>query len=172
MSLKSYKWVFPINISKKLLKCRRLETESYFEKIAFLLSAVRRRYGRIYNPILFVRTMQRRHLRERLCRSDTSETKTLQKRAFPCAAVGTYSPLRFLHALQKASTHLFPTPSPPLSPLLQFVFNCFVCLLYWILFRAFHRRPTHLWSSVYISSICCLFCLALRLGLAILSVIR
>ena len=56
-----------------------------------------------------------------MCRSDTSETKTLQKRAFPCAAVGTYSPLRFLHALQKASTHLFPTPSPPLSPLLQFV---------------------------------------------------
>ena len=55
-----------------------------------------------------------------MCRSDTSETKTLQKRAFPCAAVGTYSPLRFLHALQKASTHLFPTPSPQLSPLLQF----------------------------------------------------
>ena len=58
-----------------------------------------------------------------MCRSDTSETKTQQKRAFPCAAIGTYSPLRFLRALQKASTHLFPTLSPPLSPLLQFVFN-------------------------------------------------
>ncbi|MBS6592128.1 MAG: hypothetical protein KH324_11625 [Ruminococcus sp.] len=30
---------------QKAIKCRRLETESYFEKIAFLLSAVRRRYG-------------------------------------------------------------------------------------------------------------------------------
>ena len=58
-----------------------------------------------------------------MCRSDTSETKTQKKRAFPCAAIGTYSLLRFLHALQKASTHLFPTLSPPLSPLLQFVFN-------------------------------------------------
>ncbi len=56
-----------------------------------------------------------------MCRSDTSETKTQKKRAFPCAAIGTYSLLRFLHALQKASTHLFPTLSPPLSPLLQFV---------------------------------------------------
>ena len=29
----------------KTFSCRRLETESYFEKIAFLISAVRRRYG-------------------------------------------------------------------------------------------------------------------------------
>ena len=73
--------------------------------------------------------------------------------------------------LEKASTHLFPTPSPQLSPLLQFGFNCSVCLLYLALFNPFHRRPAHLRSPIYISSICCLFCLALRWGLVILSVI-
>ena len=50
-----------------------------------------------------------------MCRSDTSETKTQQKRAFPCAAIGTYSPLRFLRALQKASTP-FPYPLTPTKP--------------------------------------------------------
>ena len=57
-----------------------------------------------------------------MCRSDTSETKTQQKRAFPCATIGTYSLLRFLHALKRQAL-LFPTLSPPLSPLLQFGFN-------------------------------------------------
>ena len=55
--------------------------------------------------------MQRRHLSERLCRNDTEETKTQQKRAFPPLSYGFSSAL------------LFPTLSPPLSPLLQFVFN-------------------------------------------------
>ena len=90
-----------------------------------------------------------------MCRSDTSETKTQQKRAFPCAAIGTYSPLRFLRALQKASTHLFPTLSPPPSPLLPLCFNLLYRLLYLALFNFFHRRPAHLRSGVYISSICC-----------------
>ena len=72
--------------------------------------------------------------------------------------------------LEKASTHLFPTPSPQLSPLLQFGFNCSVCLIYLALFNPFHRRPAHLRSGVYVSSICCSFCLALRWGLAISSV--
>ena len=44
-----------------------------------------------------------------MCRSDTGETKTLQKRAFPPLSYGFSSAL------------LFPTLSPPLSPLLQFV---------------------------------------------------
>ena len=58
-----------------------------------------------------------------MCRSDTSETKTQQKRAFPCATIGTYSLLRFLHALKRQAL-IFSLPShPPLSPLLQFVFN-------------------------------------------------
>ena len=43
-----------------------------------------------------------------MCRSDTSETKTQQKRAFPPLSYGFSSAL------------LFPTLSPPLSPLLQF----------------------------------------------------
>ena len=43
-----------------------------------------------------------------MCRSDTSETKTQQKRAFPPLPYGFSSAL------------LFPTPSPQLSPLLQF----------------------------------------------------
>ena len=46
-----------------------------------------------------------------MCRSDTSETKNQQKRAFPPLSYGFSSAL------------LFPTLSPPLSPLLQFVFN-------------------------------------------------
>ena len=45
-----------------------------------------------------------------MCRSDTSETKALQKRAFPPLPYGFSSAL------------LFPTPSPQLSPLLQFDF--------------------------------------------------
>ena len=52
--------------------------------------------------------MQRGHLSERLCRNDTEETKTQQKRAFPPLSYGFSSAL------------LFPTLSPPLSPLLQF----------------------------------------------------
>ena len=56
-----------------------------------------------------------------MCRSDTSETQTQQKRALTCAAVGTYSLLRFLHALKRQALTLFPTLSPPLSPLLQVV---------------------------------------------------
>ena len=43
-----------------------------------------------------------------MCRSDTSETKTQQKRAFPPLSYGFSSAL------------LLPTLSPPLSPLLQF----------------------------------------------------
>jgi len=46
-----------------------------------------------------------------MCRSDTSETKNQQKRAFPPLSYGFSSAL------------LFPTLSPPLSPLLQFGFN-------------------------------------------------
>ena len=52
-----------------------------------------------------------------MCRSDTSETKTQQKRAFPCATMAHILSYGFSSAL------LFPTLSPPLSPLLQFVFN-------------------------------------------------
>ena len=87
-----------------------------------------------------------------MCRSDTGETKTLQKRAFTCAAVGTYFLLRFLHALQKASTHLFPTLSPPPSPLLPLCLNLFIWLLYLTLFNLFHRRASHLRSGDYIAS--------------------
>ena len=41
---------------KGLRGARRLETESHFEKIAFLLSAVRRRYGQIstINPLIML----------------------------------------------------------------------------------------------------------------------
>ena len=55
-----------------------------------------------------------------MCRSDTSETKTQQKRAFPPLSYGFSSAL------------LFPTLSPPLSPLLQFGFNfwLFSCIAY------------------------------------------
>ena len=54
-----------------------------------------------------------------MCRSDTSETKTQQKRAFPCAAIGTYSPLRFLLCTP------FPYPLTPTKPAFTVVFYPF-----------------------------------------------
>ena len=45
-----------------------------------------------------------------MCRSDTSETKTQQKRAFPCADIGTYSPLRFLRGFVKDKHSSLPHP--------------------------------------------------------------
>ena len=65
--------------------------------------------------------MQRRHLRREYVSFRHIGNQNPTKAGIPLCHHGTYSLLRFLHALQKASTHLFPTPSPPLSPLLQFV---------------------------------------------------
>ena len=48
-----------------------------------------------------------------MCRSDTSETKTQQKRAFPCATIGTYSLLRFLRAFAKRQALISSLPSHP-----------------------------------------------------------
>ena len=67
--------------------------------------------------------MQRRHLREEYVSFRHIGNQNPTKAGIPLCHHGTYSLLRFLHALQKASTHLFPTLSPPLSPLLQFGFN-------------------------------------------------
>ena len=62
----------------KTISCRRLETESYFEKIAFLLSAVRRRYGQI-TLFIFIKSVP--------CKGDTTrwkgKLKQGQKTAFP-----------------------------------------------------------------------------------------
>ena len=117
-----------------------------------------------------VRTMQRRHLRREYVSFRHIGNQNPTKAGIPlCHYRHIFSPT-VSPCLEKASTHLFPTPSPQLSPLLQFGFNCSVCLLYLALFNPFHRRPAHLRSGVYISSICCSFCLALRWGLAISSV--
>ena len=75
-----------------------------------------------------------------MCRSDTGETKTLQKRAFPPPSYGFSSAL------------LFPTLSPPPSPLLPLCLNLFIWLLYLTLFNLFHRRASHLRSGDYIAS--------------------
>ena len=61
--------------------------------------------------------MQRRHLRREYVSFRHIGNQNPTKAGIPPSL------LRFLRALQKASTHLFPTLSPPLSPLLQFVFN-------------------------------------------------
>ena len=61
--------------------------------------------------------MQRRHLR----REGGNQNPT--KAGIPlCRYRHIFSPT-VSPCLEKASTHLFPTLSPPLSPLLQFVFN-------------------------------------------------
>ena len=90
---------------------------------------------------------------ERICVVPTrGKLKPYKSGHSPVPPVGTYSLLRFLHALQKASTHLFPTLSPPPSPLLPLCLNLFIWLLYLTLFNLFHRRASHLRSGDYIAS--------------------
>ena len=60
--------------------------------------------------------MQRRHLRREYVSFRHIGNQNPTKTGIPLCHHGTYSPLRFLHALQKASTHLFPTLSPPTKP--------------------------------------------------------
>ena len=75
-----------------------------------------------------------------MCRSDTEETKTQQKRAFPPLPYGFSSAL------------FFPTPSPPPSPLLPLCFDFLFWLLKLTLFNFSHRRASHLRSGVKLAS--------------------
>ena len=70
-----------------------------------------------------VRTMQRRHLRREYVSFRHIGNQNPTKAGIPlCHYRHIFSPT-VSPCLEKASTHLFPTLSPPLSPLLQFGFN-------------------------------------------------
>ena len=105
-----------------------------------------------------------------MCRSDTSETKTQQKRAFHCATMAHILSYGFSMPCKRQAL-LFPTLSPPLSPLLQIVLTLVLVSYVEYCFVPFTAAPLicGLAFTYQVSAVC--FAWLCGGGVAILSVI-
>ena len=88
-----------------------------------------------------VRTMQRRHLSERLCRNDTEETKAQQNRAFPCATMAHILSYGFSVPCKRQAL-IFSLPSyPHQARFYRYVLICFIDSFIWLCLTSFTAVP-------------------------------